>query len=121
MSFINLFRNEKDVKVFAAGEVIFNEGESANSMFVILEGTVEISTKNTVINTLDGGELLGEMALVDGTPRSASAVAKTECKLVQIDERRFLYMVQETPFFSLQVMRVIAKRLRALNEFINAQ
>jgi CRP-like cAMP-binding protein len=58
------------------------------------------------------------MALLDKTPRSATAVAKTDCKLVAVDERRFKFLVQQTPHFSLQLMRIIADRLRRMDRLL---
>jgi CRP-like cAMP-binding protein len=55
------------------------------------------------------------MALIDRRPRSATAIAKTDAHLVRIDERRFQFMVQQTPFFALEVMRTIVRRLRDMN------
>jgi CRP-like cAMP-binding protein len=55
------------------------------------------------------------LALIDRSPRSATAIAKTDCVLIKIDERQFLYLVQETPFFALIVMRTMAARLRRRN------
>ena len=52
------------------------------------------------------------MALIDHSPRSATARAQTDCKVALIDERRFMFLVQETPFFALRVMGVMANRLR---------
>jgi signal-transduction protein with cAMP-binding, CBS, and nucleotidyltransferase domain len=57
----------------------------------------------------------GEMALIDGGTRSATAIAKTDCKLVPITEKQFLFMVQETPFFALRVMRTLTARLRQVD------
>ena len=65
-----------------------------------------------VIDTSHPGELLGEMALVDQSPRSATAVAKTACKVVPVNERQFSFMVQETPHFAITVMRAMCNRLR---------
>jgi CRP-like cAMP-binding protein len=81
-------------------------------MFAIVEGTVEIVRGGKVLETLDAGNFFGEMSLIDKSPRSASARAKTECKIVAIDEKRFGFMVQQTPFFALEVMRALATRLR---------
>ena len=58
------------------------------------------------------GTIFGEMALIDLGPRSASAVAVTDCELVSIEKRRFWFLVQETPYFAETVMRVMAERLR---------
>ncbi len=62
--------------------------------------------------------MIGEMALIDHLPRSASARATTDAKLVPIDQRRFLFLVQETPFFAIHVMKVMADRLRRMNETV---
>ena len=58
------------------------------------------------------GDLLGEMALIDSKPRSASALTRSTCRIAPVGEERFLQMVQETPHFSLHVMRILADRLR---------
>jgi CRP-like cAMP-binding protein len=81
-------------------------------VYVILDGQVQVLVRNDVIDVLGPGEIVGEMALIDSRARSATAVAKSACRLATIDEKRFLYMVQETPFFALHVMRVLAQRLR---------
>lgn len=65
-----------------------------------------------MLEVLGPGQIVGEMALVDHSPRSATAVARTSCKVVVVPEKRFLFLVQQTPFFALQVMRVMAERLR---------
>jgi len=57
-----------------------------------------------------------EMALIDARERSATAIAKSDCRLAPVDQKRFLFMVQQTPFFSLDVMRVLVRRLRHMNE-----
>jgi CRP-like cAMP-binding protein len=67
------------------------------------------------VETLGPGGLIGEMALLDHTFRSASAVAKIDCALVPLNEKKFLNHVNRTPMFALQVMRVIADRLRQMN------
>jgi len=74
------------------------------------------SSWKLTVETVEEGGLLGEMSLVDDRERSASAVALVDCELVPIDEKRFLFLVQETPFFALEVMRTMARRLRAMNE-----
>ena len=73
---------------------------------------VEIRVGGDLVDTHGPGEIFGEMALIDSQARSASFTAKTDCRLVPVDERRFLFMVQQTPFFALNVMQVLADRLR---------
>lgn len=101
--------------------MVFNEGDPGNMMYAVLEGVVDIMVGDQVVSTVLADSILGEMALIDHGPRSATAVARTECKLVPIDERRFLFLVQQTPNFSLDVMRIMATRLREMNAFVASQ
>jgi CRP-like cAMP-binding protein len=103
------------VREFKAGEVIFKQGDPARELFVIQSGKVEIHLGNRVLDTLPERSIFGEMALIDAAPRSATAVAATDVKLVPVDEKQFLFLVSRTPHFALNVMRVLARRLRASN------
>ena len=111
-SFLNLFR-DKEATSFAAGEFVFKAGDSGETMYIITEGEVDIVDGSGItLDTAGPGSIVGELALIDDEPRSASVVAKTASRLVPVDRRRFQYMVQETPFFALAVMKVLADRLR---------
>ena len=112
---LELFRNETEGQSFSAGHTIFSKGDPGDAMYVVLEGEVELRINGSVVETLGPGEPFGEMALIDRSPRMATVVAKTPCKLVAIPERRFLFMVQQTPYFSLQIMKVMAERLRKMD------
>ncbi len=116
--FLNLFR-DKETTDFAAGKFVFQAGESGETMYVVVEGEVEILDGSALLETAGPGSIVGELALIDDEPRSASVVAKTDCRAVPVDRRRFQYMVQETPNFGLAVMKVLADRLRKKN--INAR
>jgi CRP/FNR family cyclic AMP-dependent transcriptional regulator len=107
-----ILRNEKDIRDFATGVTIFEDGDPANVMYGVVEGTVNILVGDRVIETAEPGTLFGEMALIDEKPRSARAIAASPCRLACIDKRRFLFLVQQTPNFALQVMRTLADRLR---------
>jgi|SRR5271157_2455445 len=110
--FLNLFR-DKEATSFAAGEFVFKAGDSGETMYIITEGEVDIvDGSGTTLDTAGPGSIVGELALIDDEPRSAAVVAKTASRLVAVDRRRFQYMVQETPFFALAVMKVLADRLR---------
>ena len=104
------------VRVFKQGEVIFREGDPATELYVIKSGRVAISTGNRLLATLDDNGIFGEMALIDKTPRSATVTAATDVELVPVNEKQFLFLVSQTPFFALKVMRVLAGRLRAANK-----
>jgi CRP-like cAMP-binding protein len=71
-----------------------------------------------VVETLQHGSIVGEISIVMPGPRSASVVAITDCEFVAVDEKRFQFLVQQTPFFATQVMRVMAERLRNLNQMV---
>ena len=109
---------QSPARSFKAGEVVFREGEPAHELFVIKSGKVEIRTGNRLLDTLDDHSIFGEMALIDASPRSATAVAATDVTLVPISEKQFLFMVRQTPFFALNVMRTLAQRLRQMNQTI---
>ncbi len=100
---------------FKAGDVIFKEGDAAAEFFVIQSGRVEIRHGDRVLDTLSDHAIFGEMALIDPAPRSATAVAATDARLVPVGEKQFLFLVSRTPYFALNVMRVLARRLRASN------
>ncbi len=103
---------------FQPGDAIFEEGSKGDTMFVIRSGEVIIERAGKVMETVPPGGIFGEMALIDGSPRSATARAKTECEVAPVTEKSFLFLVHETPFFAIAVMRTLADRLRRLNERI---
>ncbi len=112
---IGLFRHASNIVTLESGEKIFETGQPGDNMYVIQEGEVEIIVHGKVIETATVGSIVGEMALIDDSPRSADAVAKTTCRLVPVNQKQFLFMVGETPNFALQVMHVMAERLRKNN------
>ena len=113
---LDMFAAETDPRVCEAGEVIFRAFDMGAEMYVVLEGEVELAIGESVVETLGPGEPFGEMALIDQAPRVATAIAKTPCKLAVIPERRFLFLVQTMPYFALDIMKVMADRLRTMNE-----
>ncbi|MBL7161911.1 MAG: cyclic nucleotide-binding domain-containing protein [Anaerolineales bacterium] len=80
------------------------------------DSNVEIRLKSTTINKIGANEVFGEMALLDDSPRSASAYAKTDCKLVLVDQEKFKSLIQQDQDFAIQVMRVMAGRLRKVTK-----
>ena len=110
-----LFGLDANPRVCEAGETIFREFDMGAEMYVVIEGNVELSIDDRVIEVLGPGEPFGEMALIDQAPRVATAVAKTPVKLAVISEKRFLFMIQCMPEFALQIMKVMADRLRKMN------
>ncbi|MEZ5787138.1 MAG: cyclic nucleotide-binding domain-containing protein [Xanthobacteraceae bacterium] len=104
------------VRSFKAGDIIFREGDAGTEVFVVKSGRVEVRNGERLLDELSDHDLFGEMALVDTSPRSATAVAKTDVEVVPLTEKQFVYLVGEVPYFALKVMRVMARRLRAQNQ-----
>ncbi len=107
--------NNIEPQFFNAGSVIFREGDEAKELFVLKSGQVRIQIGNRTVTELAPDSIFGEMALIDSEPRSATAVAITDVELVPVSEKQFLFLVSQTPFFALKVMRVRAQRLRVTN------
>lgn len=109
------FHYASDLEVYPAGQTIFQAGEEGDRMYVVAEGRVEVRVGAAVVEHIDAGGIFGEMALLDARTRSATAVAAEECRLLPVDEAFFLHLVQQSPRFSLKVMKTMADRLRRSN------
>jgi CRP/FNR family transcriptional regulator, cyclic AMP receptor protein len=101
---------------FSRGKTIFKEGDQGDEFFIVVRGQVEIRSGNRLLETVGEDGIFGEMALIDDSPRSATVVALTEVTVAPIKETQFLFLVRNTPFFALKVMRVLATRLRRQNK-----
>ena len=118
MNLTELFRHQTDLQSLAAGATLFKEGEQGDLMYVLMSGTEEIIVRNKVVEIAVPGTILGEMAMIDDQARSATVIAKDDCKLLPIERHRFNFLIQQTPNFALQVMRVMANRLRKTDELL---
>lgn len=111
---LDIFHNEPEIRTFAPGEFLFRQGEDpVHHMFAILDGEVEIDRDGRVLAVLGPSDLVGEMALIDAKPRSASAKALAAVRAAVVTEKRFLFLVQQHPSFSLAMLRMLTQRLRA--------
>lgn len=113
---IHLFDKDQAAEIYPAGKTIFQTGDAGDLMFAVLGGTVDIIINGQVIETVGGGGVFGEMALIEDRPRAATATVTAEAKVVPIDRKRFMFLVQQNPFFALQLMTVMAQRLRHMDE-----
>lgn len=107
------------------GEVLFRIGEKGSSMFVIEEGKIEITVpiegqvkKETRVSVLHEGEFVGELSLLDGLPRTATATAMEPCKLLEMKREDFIRFLMERPAVSISMVSEIGKRLRSTNELV---
>jgi len=109
---LEIFKDSPKARNIAAGEALFRRGDEASEMYVVLEGKVDISIDGRLIETLEPGSILGEMGIVDHSPRSADAIAATDIKIEPIDQDWFCSLLKRAPQFGLHVMSVMATRLR---------
>jgi len=99
------------------GDFLFHEGDDADALYIVARGMLRIMSGSAVYETVQAGCIVGEMAIVDqGTPRSASVIAGTYAELIRVDPAQFTELVAAAPEFALMVMRVMARRLRLMNQ-----
>lgn len=118
MDTLELFRNDNNVLRYQRDDLIFDDGDTGDHMYVIIEGRIEIIVADKVMLTAEQGDIFGEMALIENHPRSAQAIARSSCKLIAVDRKRFAELVQQNPKFSIYVMRILAERLRKMNDLL---
>ena len=104
-----------------AGKIVFQEGEEGDQMFIIQDGSVKISRhiggKEQILAILGKGDFFGEMALVDDSPRSATAMAEEDgTQLLVLDKSKFTYLLRHQPDFALVVMGKLCRQLREANK-----
>lgn len=103
---------------YGAGEIVVEEGTPATEMFIVRQGRLAVSVHGRMIEEIGPGGMFGEMALIGHTSRSATVTAITDVEIVPINERLFVILVHQTPFFALTVLRTMADRLRRLNALV---
>jgi CRP/FNR family transcriptional regulator, cyclic AMP receptor protein len=104
-----LLRYEPDAKIFL-------QDDEGACMYVVRSGKVAIMSAGAVLENVGPNGTFGEMALIDGSPRSATAIAREETEVAVIDEKAFLYLVERNPAFALDLLRRLSARLRRTTE-----
>ncbi|RKX79591.1 MAG: hypothetical protein DRP70_04250 [Spirochaetes bacterium] len=113
----------RNVQSLGNHEIIFREGDMGKHMYVILDGNVEIrkrtgeKTTRTMI-TLKKGDIFGEMAVVEGKGRSATAIACSDCRLLRLDEAAFYDLVKQNSDFAVKMIKTLSSRLRSADNLI---
>lgn len=115
---VSILQKQPQPKIFSAGETIFKEGEPADLMYGILSGEVDLLVNGKVVETIETGAVFGTGALVEVKDRTYSAIAKIDCQLAYLDRQHFLFAVQETPMFALEVMKSYSERISRLAEMV---
>jgi len=118
MDLLEVFKDSEDVVDFPAGTVIAQEGAEGDHMYVVMKGEVAISVRDRTLAIALPGEILGEMALINSNIRSATVIAKTDCRLALIDQASFNSLLRHVPDFSIHVMKVLAERLKYAYEVL---
>ena len=109
-------------RVYLDGEDIVTEGEVGDCMYIIQHGTADVIRNEdgvaTVVDTMESGELFGEMAIVENTVRSSTVRARGEVRAITIDRRTFMRRIQEDPSLAISVLEVLCHRVRNLDDTI---
>ena len=108
---VNLFRNEPGRRTVKAGEVIFSAGDHADHFYGVVEGSVQLEFDGEIREVVEPGGVFGEVGLLADRIRTGTARAQTDVVVAKLDEAAFLRLVKLNAFFSLQVMREMARRL----------
>jgi CRP-like cAMP-binding protein len=103
------------------GTEIMREGQAGAFMYVVKSGRVLIAIHGNTVEAVDPGGTFGEMAVVDQSPRTASATAEVECELLQVDRPSLLLAVKTDPAFAMALLRGVAERLRHMNAQLSAR
>jgi len=107
-----LTRRGIPLRRFDAGERIFLEQERGMAMYVVRSGAVDVITFGKILERVGPGGVFGEMALIDDAPRAAAALASVPTEVAVIDKPTFLKLIAEEPEFALQIMKLMAERVR---------
>ena len=98
------------------GSVLMREGEAGDCMYIVKTGFVEVTRMGQLLALLEPGAVLGEMALIDMKPRSATAITTADCELIRITRDQFIQLARENLKFFTFMMEVQAERLRRMND-----
>jgi CRP/FNR family cyclic AMP-dependent transcriptional regulator len=112
---------EKFIQTYKKSEVVFSEGMTGKEMYIVYSGKIKLCSRSSeqskVLTTLQAGDFFGEMALVDDSPRSATAIVDEDnTQLIVLDKKKFTYLLRHQPDFALVVMGRLCERVRELTK-----
>jgi CRP/FNR family cyclic AMP-dependent transcriptional regulator len=110
-----LARVSEDLEV-EPGTVLCKEGEVGHEFFVIVEGKVKVTRKGRRVSVRGGGDFVGEIALIEDVPRTATVTAETPVRLFVLTRKDFRHLLDEQPNVERKVMRVLARRLAEVSK-----
>ena len=114
---------EKFTREYHRTEVIFEENSFGDEMYIVHSGRVRLLTRGdtgekVTAAVIEEGGFFGEMTLIDGSPRSTTAVAEEDTRLIALDRPKFLYMIQQQPMFAFTIMHALCDRIREANQLL---
>ncbi|MEL7084503.1 MAG: cyclic nucleotide-binding domain-containing protein [Cyanobacteria bacterium J06597_1] len=115
MDLVTLLQSSANIQSFSDGDTIFQQGDAGEISYILVKGQVDIQVNRQSIYVATPGEMLGIMALIDEKPRSATAIALGDSQLVPLSKKDFLFLVQETPYFALDIMKMLCEWLRLMD------
>ena len=118
MDVLDLFKYYEKIEDFVSGDIIFQEGQPGDAMYLVLKGLINIQVKGKSVAKIGPGDFFGEMSLIDDQFRSATATAMRDSQLVAVGEEQFLRMVKKNPEFAIYILQILVKRLRNMDEKI---
>ena len=102
-----------------AGKTLMKEGAPGMEMFIVLQGSVEVTRNGQTISVIGPGEVVGELALLDHGPRTASVVTREPATLLVLDSRAFASLMVDAPAVAFKVAKTLAARLRTVQDSAN--
>ena len=118
MYIYSLFKNDPNLINLKIGKQLFHEGDQGDVMYVMISGKAAVLVGGQPVEEIVEGDIVGEMAIIDGSPRSASVIAESDCVLAAVSKERMESLIVDSPPFAMDVMRVMARRLRQANQMI---
>ena len=116
---VEIFQKSSSPLTYIAGQVIFEQGESGSLMYGIIEGEIDLFVDEKLVETITKGDVFGEGALVQPEhDRASTAIAKTDCVIACLDRERFLFVIENTPMFAIQVLKSYSDRARRLKRML---
>ncbi len=118
-SILKILRNVGNPRAYQPGEKVFIEGDPGTTMCVVLDGNIEIHVGGKFMEVVGRGAIVGEMALIDSSARSATVIAKDHCVLALVNQGQFLSLMEKIPCFALSVMKTLVTRLRNMDAIMS--
>jgi len=114
---LDLFKNAETQRL-RAGQSLFREGDPGGAMYVVVEGELEITIRGITLERVGPGGIVGELGIVDASPRTASVGATVDSRVAEVPAKRFEALVQQAPALATLVVKVMAQRLKKMNQYL---